>query len=268
MSVRIRFARRLAATLVFGVAFGMSATAFGGALGGKSGSKTPPPPPEPAGKGTQTRVFTPQNTDPADVLRAINELLDGVAALEQTPDPAGPAGGPGLPPGPPPGGGGRPPGIGGPPGIGPMPGAPFGGFPPALGMLGGAGGPPIGHAARLALDKRTGSIIVRGPAKELQIAADLFKLLDTPRDQPLPESKSLLAFPLKHAGATELAALAAELEIGAAILALDEAKLLVVVGPADAVRELAELVNSLDAPTKKAPDPEKRKKLFPPETGA
>jgi type II secretory pathway component GspD/PulD (secretin) len=268
MSVRIRLARRWAATLVFGVAFGMNAPAFGGTLGGKSGSKSPPPQPEPASKGTQTRVFTPQNTDPADVLRAINELLDGVAALEQAPDPGAPAGGPGTPAGVPSGPGGRPPGIGGSPGIGPMPGAPFGGFPPALGMLGGAGGPPIGHGARLALDKRTGSIIVRGPAKELQIAADLFKLLDTPRDQPLPESKSLRAFPLKHAAASELAELAAELEIGAAVLALDEAKLLIVVGPADAVREWAELVNALDAPTKKAPDPEKRKKLFPAEKGA
>ena len=55
--------------------------------------------PEPAVKGTQTRVFTPQNTDPADVLRAIDELLGSVAALEQSPDLAGPAGGPGLPPG-------------------------------------------------------------------------------------------------------------------------------------------------------------------------
>jgi hypothetical protein len=114
----------------------------------------------------------------------------------------------------------------------------------------------------------SGATSRNGAAKELQIAADLFKLLDTPRDQPLPESKSLRAFPLKHAGASELAALAGELEIGAAILALDEAKLLVVVGPADAVRELAELVNSLDAPTKKAPDPEKRKKLFQAENGA
>jgi hypothetical protein len=64
-----------------------------------------------------------------------------------------------------------------------------------------------------------------------------------------------------------VASLAGELEIGAAVLALDEAKLLVVVGPPEAVRELVELVSSLDAPVDKGPDPEKRKKLFSQDTG-
>jgi hypothetical protein len=269
MSVSSKLVRCVAVAFAFGLAFSTSALAQGGLPPGKGAPKGPLPavePPSPK-KATHTRVFTPKHTDPAEVLQAIDMLLEGVANLEPVLDSPAPPGIPGVGPGFTPGGPGKPfgPGApGGPGGPGPVP----GGFPGAGllggiglgGMMGGVAGPP--HAARLAMDKRTGSIIVRGPEKELQIASDLFKLLDNPPDKPLPEFKSLRAFPLKFTRASNVANLAGELEFGVAVLALDEAKLLVAVGPPDAIRELAELVTALDAPVEKGPDTEKRKKLF------
>src|SRR5207248_1567296 len=117
----------------------------------------------------QTRVFTPKNADSEDLLRAIEDLLDRTAALNAPRE-----GGPGI--GQPPMGVLPPPvgPINPGPGIGPM------GLPPGVGALGGdgmiggfgglgGGGAMPGHVSRLAHDSRTGSIVIRGPASEVQL---------------------------------------------------------------------------------------------------
>jgi type II secretory pathway component GspD/PulD (secretin) len=120
----------------------------------------------------------------------------------------------------------------------------------------------VPYESRLVLDERTGSIVIRGPESEVQIAADLVTLLDTPADKPLPEVKSLRAFTLKHAVPSNLADLTSNLDVRVAILPLDAAKLLLVGGSAEAMREVGDLVKTLDVPAPKAPPPDKRKKLF------
>jgi len=84
---RIRLARRLAATLVLGVAFSMSATAFGGALAGKPGSKSPPAQPEPSSK-EQSRLYA-ENTDQATCCAPSTEPAGRHGCVEQTPIPLG-----------------------------------------------------------------------------------------------------------------------------------------------------------------------------------
>ena len=285
MSATGNFARRLATTILIGMAFSWAAMAHGGGTGDNgTPKKGPAPAPEPAKKVTQTRVFTPKYTDPAELLQAIDVLLESVGVLEQAAAVPGVVGGLGGLPGAFPGAGGQPagPGVPGAPqggagiggaGIG---GAAFGGLQGGVpghglgllgfgGMIGGGTLPPDSNAARLALDKRTGSVIIRGPEKEVQIATDLVKLLDNPPGKPLPEVKSLRAFPLKHTKPSNIASLANEVDIGVALLPLDEAKLLVAVGPPEALREVVELVSALDAAVEKRPDTEKRRKLFAPD---
>jgi type II secretory pathway component GspD/PulD (secretin) len=138
------------------------------------------------------------------------------------------------------------------------------GFKPGGGGFGGPPGAfPQGLETRLSLDRRTGSIIARGPAIDLDVAADLMKVLDTPPDEVPPEVKSLRAFQLKHATASALAEHATRLDLQIAAVGLDEAKLLLVTGFPDAVQELAQLVKALDVPTPKGI--EKQRKLFAPE---
>jgi hypothetical protein len=196
----------------------------------------------------QTRVFVPKHTDAAEVLRAMQLFLERAAPVRA--DFAGGA----MPPGGV-GGGGPPPGGGSTKGPG--------GFRPGGGGFGGPPGTfPPGAETRLSLDRRTGSILVRGTASDLGLAADLVKVLDAPADEPLPEVKSLRAFQLKHASATALAEHAARLDLHVAAVGLDEAKLLLVTGFPDGVQEVAQLVKTLDVPAPKGL--ENRRKLFAP----
>src|SRR5262249_9218548 len=58
---------------------------------------------------------------------------------------------------------------------------------------------------RVAVDKRTRSLIVRGSEKELQVAADLIAVLDAPAGKPMPKLKNVRSFKPKHASVEELA---------------------------------------------------------------
>lgn len=116
----------------------------------------------------------------------------------------------------------------------------------------------------VAADARTRSLVVRGTEKELQIAADLVAVLEMPDDKPLPQFKSLRAFSLKHADADELADVLYQLEPEVQIAALPEAKLLIVVGSEEAMKDLGDAIKELDVPTKESPKPEKQRKLLRP----
>src|SRR4051794_37256467 len=85
MSAKGIIARRLAACIAIGMAIGWGAAVQGGAPGDKGAPKEAAPAAEPAKKITQTRVFTPKHTDPAEVLQAIDMLLDSVAGLDHPP---------------------------------------------------------------------------------------------------------------------------------------------------------------------------------------
>ena len=288
MSAKSRLAQRFAAIIAIGIAFSWGLTAHGGAPGEKGAGKGSAP--EAAKKSMQMRVFMPKHTDPAEVRRAIELMLQEVGNLEHPPMAGGGAGLFGMIGGQPGGPGARPaPGV---PGVQPAPGGPgglpggapgagapggalgfqggagLGGFQGALGgagMMGMVGVLPLAPPPLLvALDKRTGSVIVRGPEKEIEIAADLFKVLDNAPDKPLPEVKSLRALPLKHVLPSNIASLAGELDMGVALLALDDAKLLVAVGPPEAMRQVVELVSALDVAEEKRPN-QKLKKLFGPD---
>jgi type II secretory pathway component GspD/PulD (secretin) len=223
-----------------------AALLIGGTVVGQPQTKTKGPSTD-ASSSLVTRVFTLKHTEPAEVVQAINMFLASVAALN--------------PPAP---GAGAPAGAGPRPQLVPsfIPGGPGGG---SGGVGGFAGGAPPGpaHESRIFLDERTGSIVVRGPDSEVQVAADLVTLLDSPADAPLPDVKSMKAFTLKHATANSIAELANTLNLHVAVLPLDEAKLLVVAGPSEAMRELGDLVKTLDVPAPKA-GPLLRKKLFGP----
>ncbi|HEV3237451.1 MAG TPA: secretin N-terminal domain-containing protein, partial [Gemmataceae bacterium] len=71
------------------------------------------------------------------------------------------------------------------------------------GLIGAAGGVPgAGPMSwRIAEDPRTKSLVVRGPEKVIEIAADLVAVLDLPADKPIPAVKNLRAYKLKHAKA-------------------------------------------------------------------
>jgi type II secretory pathway component GspD/PulD (secretin) len=236
MTVKSNCFRTAAALTFIGVTL-----LIGGAAVGEPQARKKATSPE-AASSVVTRVFTLKHTEPAEVVQAIGMFLDSMAALNA---PAG-----GAPVGP----------------AGPRPGpqGPAGG-----GAIGGAGilragpGGTAAHDTRVFLDERTGSIAVRGPDSEVQVVADLVTLLDNPADMALPEVKSMRAYTLKHAAPSGIAELANSLDLRVAVLPLDDAKLLVVAGPSEAMRELGDLVKMLDIATPKT-QPEKRKKLFSP----
>ena len=99
----------------------------------------------------------------------------------------------------------------------------------------------------------------------MQLAADLFAVLETPAGNPPPRVKSLQAFALRHTNADELHGVVTQLDLGVRIVALAGAKLLIAAGPEDTLKELAELVQALDVPAVKPPKPKEQKKLFPEE---
>src|SRR5262245_18991264 len=103
-------------------------------------------------------------------------------------------------------------------------------------------------AYQVAVDKRTRSLVVRASEKNLQLAADLVAVLDLPKNKPLPEVKSLKVFPLKHADAEELMSTLQALGLEARMVALGEAKMLIVAGPEEAMKEVGDLVKDLDVP--------------------
>lgn len=137
------------------------------------------------------------------------------------------------------------------------------------GAFGGIGGGFGGMRAdsdeitfRLIADIRTRSLVVRSSETDLQIAADLVALLETPAGKPLPKVKRLAAFQLKHAVADELEPVIRHLAFRVRLVALPLAKLLVAQGLEEDLNSLGDVVKELDVPTREQLKPEEQKKLF------
>jgi type II secretory pathway component GspD/PulD (secretin) len=107
---------------------------------------------------------------------------------------------------------------------------------------------------RMAEDPRTKSLVVRGPEKVLEIAADLVAVLDLPADKPIPAVKNLRAYKLKHAKADELNTVLTNLELDARIVPVEKGNILIVAGNEDVMKEIDGVVEALDI---KVPEPKK-----------
>jgi len=201
----------------------------------------------------KSKVFRLKYCDPNEMMTVLNGLLDENDPPQQ-PMGGNPAGLPGLP-----GGGMLGVGGGGPGALG---GGGLGALGVGGGGLGGFGG--MGPQTQVTVDMRTRSLIVRASEKNLQLAADLVAVLDLPKDKPLPSVKSLKVFQLKHAEAEELVQVLQNLEPEARMIALGEAKLMIVAGPDAAMKEIADLVKHLDVPAPEVKPEEQRKLLKEP----
>lgn len=170
------------------------------------------------------KVFKLQRAEPAAITQALDELLE-FPDMEIVPPM--PGGGPSIPPG------GGLMGFGG---VG----------------IGGMGGLPTNTAPvwRATIDDRTKAVIVRGSEKHIKVAADLVAILDRPANAPMPELQAVKAFALKHADATGLVLVIEQLCFEDLRLSAPDEKLLVVLGPDEATKAIAELVKELDVPGK------------------
>jgi hypothetical protein len=193
---------------------------------------------------THVKVFRLEHQDPED-LRAVVETF-----LLNRPGPAGPAGASA------PGGG-----------MGPMAGS---GPPPRAGMMrpmgpgmtgkGGMGmGGPLGAGPapswRLAVDRRSRSLIVRGTVQDIKTVAELVAALDVAEGQPMPRLKNLRVFRLRYVNAPEILAILGALDIDGVTFgnASQGQKLIVAHGPEAALKEVAEVIEAVDVEGKPAP---------------
>ena len=104
---------------------------------------------------------------------------------------------------------------------------------------------------RVVPDERTGALVVRGPEHLVQVAADLAAVIDRKDGDPLPPLKALKGFAPKHAPASDLARFIDALEFDD-VRAVALGKHLLVHGPDDAVKSVADLVKELDVPARPA----------------
>jgi hypothetical protein len=107
-----------------------------------------------------------------------------------------------------------------------------------------------GQALWAFLDLRTRSLVARGTAPELRVVADLVAALEAPPDKPPPAAKRLRAFRARHLDAEELLEQLRELGADASCrtVALPGRKLLLAVGPEDALNHLEAVAKVLDVP--------------------
>ncbi len=119
-------------------------------------------------------------------------------------------------------------------------------------MPGGPGGAAGEPGWRVTVDERTRSLIVRGTRHDLQIAADLVAVLDRAGGKAVPKVSNLHAFKLRYARAERLAQILDELGVKARVVPLQQANILIVTGPAEAVKEVSDLVQELDVEARDA----------------
>jgi hypothetical protein len=200
------------------------------------------------------KVFRLKHYDPETLQGVLQGLLCGT--------PTGPGSGGGPPMGMRPGrwAGMAPTGTGGPPGAtgGGFPGG-FGRGPGGMpGMGGGRGGmmgpPGMGAASpnatcHIAVDGRTGSVVVRGTEQDLLMASDLVAVLDLPKDEAPPRVKSFKAIRLRFADAGEVAQVLDQLDLKATIVAAPPKTLIVVASDA-ITKEIGTVVEQLDVEAK------------------
>lgn len=203
--------------------------------------------------GPRVKVFRLSHRDPVEVRDVLNRLLPrGVTGDMGEGSGGEPGGGMSPPMGSGPMGGGlRPPGGSGmgPPGFA----GPGGGMP---GMM---GGPGMGMPSwRLAVDKRTNSLIVRGTARDIQTAGDFVAMLDVADGKAPPAMKNIRTFKLKFAAPDEVAKILEVLDLGALVAPVKKGNMLVVSGPEATLKDVAEVIAAVDVEGKPAlRDPEK-----------
>ena len=136
-----------------------------------------------------------------------------------------------------------------------------------MGMLGMPmmGGVPVAEASpatrlKIAADERSRTVLVRGEARELDIAADLVAVLDTPKDKPLPKVRNLVVFPVKHADADRLAELLRELDYQ--VMSLGPRRVLIT-HKLESLPDLETFMRELDVPERNKE--QERNKLISPQ---
>src|SRR4051794_12010159 len=116
----------------------------------------------------------------------------------------------------------------------------------------GPAAPPARPATlRVVVDLKARALVVRGTEKDLEFAGDLVAVLDAPEDKPVPATKEVRAFRTRRDAAEVfrmLSGLDAEPEYRAP--ACGRMKLIVAVGPAEALEDLADTLKELDVPVK------------------
>jgi type II secretory pathway component GspD/PulD (secretin) len=117
-------------------------------------------------------------------------------------------------------------------------------------MPGGPGAAGAEPGWRVTVDERTRSLIVRGTRHDLQVAADVVAVLDGAGGKAVPKVSNLHAFKLKYAQAPRLAQILDELGVKARVVPLHQTNILIVTGPAEAVKEVRDLVQELDVEAK------------------
>lgn len=240
-----------------------------GRAGRASRHRAPPATTRPAKPQLTVKVFKLERGDPEAVVTSLTSLLEEPDAEVTPPMPPGVGIPGGLPRG----------GLGGPPPDGLQGG--FGGTPAPAGGMGGFGGVPgpaggqVGFGGigcflgtggvnttpvwRATTHERTRSVIVRGSARHLNVAADVVAIHDRPANAPLPKLQVVKAFALEHTTAAELAEVINALSFDDVRLATLDGQVLALVAPDDVVRAVAELVKELDVPGKGDPEPEPKR---------
>lgn len=111
--------------------------------------------------------------------------------------------------------------------------------------------PPEPPQLRVLTDIRAGAVIVRGREEDIQIAAEIISVLESPAGKPLPKTKFIEAISLTHAQASDMASLADGLDLPIRTVGLTDLKMVIGFGPDDMLRKWGRMVRDLDVPDRK-----------------
>ena len=101
-------------------------------------------------------------------------------------------------------------------------------------------------APRIAVNRRTRTVFVRGTEKELDTMGDLIKVLESGSDKDIPEMKNLHVYHFKHATPVEAMQVLSSLGLQTHVLQLPKAHSLVVLQSAPAWDQIHEVLEQLD----------------------
>jgi beta-lactamase regulating signal transducer with metallopeptidase domain len=148
-------------------------------------------------------------------------------------------------------GGGQAPG--GSPGMG-MRMGPAGGAPGKMGAMGsGMGAAMSAPTWRIAVDRATNSLVMRGTERDLKLVADLITVLDGDAGTSVPRIATFTVIRLKHRSVDDVLPVLQELDVGVRIVNEPRTNTLLVNGSEEAVKEVKELVNALDVAVSRPP---------------
>jgi type II secretory pathway component GspD/PulD (secretin) len=99
---------------------------------------------------------------------------------------------------------------------------------------------------RLAVDRRTGCLIVRGTEHDLRQVAEYLAVLDQADGQALSRLKNFRVFKLKSADVQQVATVLNDLDLNVAVVAVPGARMLAISGSEEGLKEVAEVIEALD----------------------